>query len=112
MYLPADVTFGRASRQSFFAEAGFGKNVDDLIRIVDAHQRRAGLAVRLPVRLAALAVGSDLVSGGFDQPVAGGRLAAIESVQGMRRDQVRPPSARGRTFPCHTRRVSLRLRRV
>ena len=41
-----------------------------------------GLAARSPVRLAAQAPGSDLVGGGLGQPVAGGRLAAVEAVPG------------------------------
>ena len=32
--LPAAAIFGRASRQAFSAVAGFGKNADDLVRIL------------------------------------------------------------------------------
>ena len=60
--------------------------------------RRGDRAGRLPVRLAAQAPGSDLVGAGLGQPVAGGRLSAVESVPGRAAVELVHPLLEGELF--------------
>lgn len=93
---------------SFLRKRRFRENVDDLVRIVDPHKRRAGLAARHSVRLAAQATGSDPVGGGLANPSPAGGLPLLKLFRGATA-RARPLAARRRTLPHRDRLVSHRF---